>query len=163
MPRLQPIVVALLLTVLTAPPSGGESSGTEAEIVAFFEAYAAHAVALDWEGLLALYADDARFHWMESGHLAYDGKTSVVEHIHTLAPMIEQLTFEVLEPRVLVLSKEYAHASLRFRETVTLVPGESLDLEGAITALLVRTTDGWRLLSGHTSISPPPPPSDAEA
>lgn len=163
MRHLQPIFVALLLTLVAAPRTEATDTPVEAEIVAFFDTYAERAAALDWDGLLALYADDARFHWMESGHLAYDGKASVVEHIHTLAPMIEQISFEVLEPRILVLSEEHAHASLRFRETVTLVSGESLDLEGAITALLVRTAGGWRLLSGHTSISPPEAASEAEA
>lgn len=156
MSLLQPVALAyLLLAVAPFSATPPEGSTAEAEILTFFETYAARANALEWDELLALYADDPRFRWLESGELAYDGKESVVEHVRTLAPLIERLDFEVLEPRVLVLSAEHAHASLRFRESLTLVSGETLELEGAITALLIHTDQGWRLLSGHTSISPP--------
>lgn len=157
------VVVLLVASLVAMAPARPATPDPEGEVRALLEEYAASASALDWDRLLGLYADDARFHWMESGQLAYDGRDSVVEQIRTLAPIIERFDFEILEPRVLVLSPEHAHASMRFREKMTLVSGEALELEGAITTLLLRTEAGWRLLAGHTSISPAPEPPTPEA
>ena len=100
------------------------------------------------------YADDSRFQWVERGAVV---ATSYAQMRHGLEQIKGYGGMHVAydELRVVMADRDVALLSTHF--TTTLGAGaKAVTFSGLITATLIRTAAGWRILSGHSSAPPGP-------
>lgn len=148
------LLVAIL--ILVAVPARAEEPAAADAVLAALEAFAAHLNAGEWEAALEFYVEDERFYWVERGQIAYPSRDALAQAFLGLGEAIEDSNIELSDSRVVLLSEDYAYASARARQQMTFAGGQSIDFTGVMSILLVHTPEGWRFLSGHTSMEPPP-------
>lgn len=152
---LRRLLLATLAVALVAIGNARADDGEEA-VVAALETFAAHLNAGEWDAALAMYAEDERFYWIERGRVAYPSREVLAQAFLGLGEAIEDSSIELSDHRVTMLPGGYAYASAGASQQMTFAGGQAIAFSGVMSILLVDTPNGWRFLSGHTSMEPPP-------
>lgn len=109
-----------------------------------------------WDSLVTLYANDARFRWVENGVVRYRSPSLIKEALSTLSSgMRIETTYDDTE--IIPIEPGIASVVTLFRTRFVTSAGPQFEFGGAITMTLIHQADGWRILGGHTS-SPIPRP-----
>jgi hypothetical protein len=109
------------------------------------------------EGLTAefRYLDNsAEFFWVPPGYsspLSYD---SVAKILNQNAPLFRSINNSFDTVTIVPLTKELATYSGRLKSIVTDTAGAVTSFSLIETGILINRNDGWKLLSGQTSILP---------
>jgi hypothetical protein len=108
------------------------------------------------EGLLAEfnYLDSsAQFFWVPPGYLNYAGYDSIAAAIQRNAPLFKWVDNHYDSLLIMPLTKEYAQFVMRTFSTTVNATGDTARFSFIESGVLVKRKDGWRFLSGHTSLS----------
>lgn len=103
----------------------------------------------DAAALRELYAEAARFIWIEDGAVRYRSAADVLEGLAAFPPDTPMVT-ELTELSVVGLGESGAHAWCRFTTTVGEGPG-AFSFGGVMSLVLERRGGAWRIVGGHTS------------
>lgn len=142
-------VLPLTLLVLVALPSQAQDTDLAQGAEAFLKHYMDAAASADVDAIRGALASDGRFAWVEDGAVRYRSADDVLQGLASLPPDAEIVT-ELKDLEVVALGKTGAHAWGTF--TTTLGSGEqAFSFGGAISFVLERQKDGWKLVGGHTS------------
>ncbi len=154
-----------LLAVLSCPAQGPapdpeagrltDPAAVETGVRRAFDEYVARANAGDWDAVLAFYSDDPDFHWVEDGAVAYPSKADLAAAVEGIYDAVKEMGLEVDDVRVLPLRDDLAWLTASWKQSFTLVSGESLSYAGATTILCEREGDRWVFLTGHNSTAKP--------
>ena len=144
-----------LCTVVVCASVVRADEGEEA-VIAALETFATHLNDGEWDDALAMYAEDERFYWIERGRVAYPSRQVLAQAFLGLGEVIEDSSIELSDHRVTMLPGGYAYASAHAQQRMAFGDGQAIEFAGVMSILLVETPDGWRFLSGHTSMEPPP-------
>jgi ketosteroid isomerase-like protein len=154
------LVILFASTACASPdPEAGTGSATQpspemtAEVAAFLDAYLSAIDARDADFIRGAYVDDGRFVWIEDGEVRYRGAEEILASLNAF-PAGGAIRTELSGLEVVALGGNGAHAWATFTTTVGSGPG-SFSFGGAISFVLERAGDSWRLAGGHTS-SPGP-------
>jgi len=134
----------------SAPPSAGGNVDTS-EVRSAVEAYAAKFNAHDAAGAAALYADDAAFHWVESGRLSYATREAAVKGLGDFLVGFPESRLEFHNIRVDAVGDGTAVATVDFRQTVAANGQTALAFEGIMTMTMVKRDGNWKVIVGHSS------------
>jgi Domain of unknown function (DUF4440) len=119
--------------------------------------FQAHMAAKRWDSMAAMYANDARFRWVEDGAVRYRSVAEVRQALAAVPPgMRVETTYE--ETEIDPLAPGVASVLTRFQTRFVDSAGGGFGFDGTITMTLVHQADGWRFLSGHTSTPKPRSP-----
>jgi len=132
------------------PPPGSTPVDT-GEVRAAVETYAAKFNAHDAAGAAALYADDAAFHWIESGHLSYATRDAATKGLADFLTGFPESRLEFHNIRVDGVGDGTAVATVDFRQTVAANGQTALAYEGVMTLTMVKRDGNWRIIVGHSS------------
>lgn len=109
-----------------------------------------------WDSLVTLYANDARFRWAENGVVRYRSPSLIREALSSLSSEMRiETTYHDTE--IIPIEPGAASVVTLFRTRFVGSAGPSFEFGGAITMTLIHQPAGWRILNGHTS-SPTPQP-----
>jgi hypothetical protein len=92
------------------------------------------------------------FFWVPPGHsssISYDSVTTILKQNAPKYKSIDN-SFDTLG--IIPLSKELATYTGRINSTMTDTAGKTMTLELLETGILIKRREGWKLLSGQTSI-----------
>jgi hypothetical protein len=107
------------------------------------------------EGLLAelKYLDSsAQFFWVPPGYLNYAGYDSVSAAIKTGASLLKSVNNRYDSLLIVPLTKDYAQFVMRTVSTTVGIGGDTLRTAFIESGVMVRRKDGWKFLSGQTSM-----------
>ena len=139
----------LILLVLVALPAHAQGTDLSQEVETFLQQYMDAAASGDADAIRDTLVDDGRFAWVEDGAVRYRSAEEVLKGLASLPPNAE-ITTELKDLEVVAAGTSGAHAWGTF--TTTLGSGEqAFSFGGAISFVLERTEDGWKLVGGHTS------------
>jgi hypothetical protein len=103
-----------------------------------------------WDSLSRLYAGDERFRWVENGVVRYRSAAEVRQALMRLTSTMRiETTYQDTE--ILPIAPGLASVVTRFQTRFGDPAAGGFTFGGAITMTLINTTDGWRMLGGHTS------------
>lgn len=150
----------LLLSALagcTAPGGAltpAHAAAIQDSVQGVLEVYRARTDSSDWEGLLAFYADNPEFRWVENGAVYARSKADVRRALTALPPSMRvRTTYSGTE--ILPLAPGLATVITSFRTEMADSTGAGFSFGGAITMTMQHQGPTWRILLGHTS-SPVP-------
>lgn len=103
-----------------------------------------------WDSLLALYADEPGFHWVEDGTIHYATRDEIEAAI-AAAPSGTRLVTTHRDLRVTPLAPGVASAFTLFETQLSDSSGTGFSYSGAITMVLAHRERGWQIISGHAS------------
>ncbi len=103
------------------------------------------------QDILAFYADDPNFHWVENGSVAYPSHETVATAIANLQGAVRDQHFEMGVPRIVPLAPGVATVSVTVHQYVADTTGAETDVDGMLTLTVVHRASGWRFVSGHLS------------
>ncbi len=129
----------------------------QAEVEALLADFRARMNAGDWESTLDLYADDARFYWMEAGRRTYESKDEIAEALTQFYSSVESVEYTSANPRITILSPRNAVVTSEYTWHVVFGPDQAFGFSGVMTVVLERGDDGWQFLIGHVSTLPDEP------
>ena len=147
------ILAALVASAALAcdrPPSArpGAAADVEAEVRETIERYIRGVETGDTSAVRAAFVDDGRLAWLEGGDVRYRSVDAMLAALAgfppdaTLRTHLEDLT-------IVPVGSDAAHAWARFETTVS--GPEGFSFAGALSLVLVRTAEGWRIVGGHSS------------
>jgi hypothetical protein len=111
-----------------------------------------------WDSLLALYADEPGFHWVEDGAIQYPTRADIEAAIGA-APSGTRLVTTHRDLRVTPLAPGVASVFTLFETQFVDSSGPGFSFSGAITMVLAHREGGWQIISGHASTPGAPAPS----
>ncbi len=135
----------------SATVTTGDAGG---EVRTTFAAYARALNAADWPRVISFYADDPRFEWIEDGEVRYPSKDAIAPSFEAMAETGSTIVFKTEPPHVAVLAPGVAALRVSFETTIVDKEGKPFTFGGLLTIDLIKTTDGWKFLRGHTSSVP---------
>lgn len=145
------IVLSLVLFVLAALPAYATDTSTHLaqDVETFLNQYLEAAASGDAKAVRSALVDDGRFAWVEDGAVRYRGAEDVLEGLASLPPDAE-IDTELKDLEVIAMGASGAHAWGTF--ITTIESGEqAFSFGGAISFVLERQGDDWKLVGGHTS------------
>lgn len=107
------------------------------------------------EGLLAefKYLDSSnQFFWVPPGYLNYSGYDSIAAAIHKNAASLKLVDNRYDSLLIIPLTKEYAQFVVRTISTTVDATGDTSKIAFIESGVMVKRKDGWKFLSGQTSI-----------
>ena len=148
-------LVILLITV-SCTPSETFTESEKAEVIkAGTETLDNYYNDIRKEGLKAefKYLDNSKdFFWVPPGYnspLSYDSVASILNANALLYKSIDN-SFDTLS--IIALSKQFATYTGRLRSVMTDTAGKTATYAMIETGILIKRKDGWKLLSGQTSM-----------
>ncbi|NOT07566.1 MAG: SnoaL-like domain-containing protein [Gemmatimonadales bacterium] len=103
--------------------------------------------------MLAFYADDPGFRWVEDGAVKARSVEDIRRGLAGLQGMRVETTLEDTEVSPAVPG--VASVATRFQTRVADSSGTKFSFGGAMTLVMVHRDGGWRILTGHSSSSSP--------
>jgi len=152
MSRAIPTVLVMAFAVLGAEPAACQSPEDEgvADSVLVLTGQLGRAwERLDAEEYLGWFAQDLSFYI--AGQRVERADFDRVVRGTTRA--LRSSTFEILDPRVRVLSPGNAAVSFGLRELMIDTVGDTTDFRGAMTLLWSLSEEGWKVVVAHESIA----------
>ena len=143
------IVAAPLGTQLGAQRAPGADPGGEAR--ATFTKYKEVLNAADWPSVLRFYADDPRFEWIEDGEVRYASKDAIAPAFEAMVGTGSKIRYVTEPPRIAVLAPNVVNLRTKFETTIIDKDGKPFAFGGMITIDMIKTTNGWKFLRGHSS------------
>src|SRR5439155_15807893 len=107
------------------------------------------------EGLLAefKYLDSSgQFFWVPPGYLNYAGYDSIAAAIRRNAAFIKWIDNGYDSLLIIPLTSEHAKFAMRTRSTIVNSAGDSSRIHFIESGVMVKRKDGWKFLSGQTSL-----------
>jgi ketosteroid isomerase-like protein len=101
--------------------------------------------------IMAFYADDPDFHWVENGAIAYDSYEAVATAFEGLQSQVEELHLELGDPRIAPLTPGLASVTVPAHQLFQSSSGDRFEVDMMITLTAVRRDRGWQFLTGHAS------------
>lgn len=154
------VLVALLLSACaptepttepTSPSPPSPPQVSESEVMALLERYAeAFAKEGGEDAIRSLYVTDDRFSWYEDGSERYPTVDAILAQVSQMPPGMT-FTTEYSETRVVPLTDGLAQVRTAFQTQLNSQDGGGFSFGGAITMLVEKSPEGWKILSGHTS------------
>lgn len=151
--RLPLLLAALLWGAASTPLSGQpvESGVSESAVLGLTERLADAWVALDADRFLGWFAEDFDFYFEGAR-----GEPAVfAAGVRATMDVLTSTTFDISDPRITPLGPDAAAISFMLHEELHLGTGESEELNAAVSLVWLRTSDGWRIVSMHESLSLP--------
>lgn len=105
----------------------------------------------DLARIMAFYADDPDFHWVENGALTYDSYEAVAAAFQGLQSQVAELHLELGEPRIVPLAAGLASITVPAHQLFQSTSGERFEVDMMITLTAARRAGGWQFLTGHAS------------
>ena len=148
------ILISLIATSCSQSPAltNAQSAQIENEIQEMLHAYNAE---IKTSGLMAefRYLDDSpQFYWIPPGFtspLSYDSVTAIIRQN---AGKYQRVDNSFDELRIIPLTAEIATYSGRLRSIITDTANHVTNCTMIESGVLIKRTDGWKLLSGQTSL-----------
>ena len=116
----------------------------------FLAEYSALVESGAYDRLIGLYADVEDFVWIEDGRVAYRSRAEIEEAFAGLRSMNAEVRTTYVDPDIVALAPGLASVASGLDQEFVMESG-SFGFQGAVSATLVHTPDGWRFLRGHTS------------
>lgn len=155
-PRATASILALILALCagcahqTYPLSEPQAASVREGVRATLDAFRRYAAEGKWDLLGGLYVDDANFRWVESGAVRYRSVAEVRKALSSLSTGSRiETTYKDVE--IIPLSPDVAMVTLLFETRLVSITGGGFSFGGAMTMVLVRRDDAWRIAGGHTS------------
>src|ERR1700730_6254082 len=132
-----------------------EMPGAKAAVIrkgvqATLDAYREHAAAGRWDELMRLYADEPRFRWVSSGIVEARSVEQIRKYFAALPPSARvETTYQDAE--ITPLAPGVATVTTLFQTRLVDSQSGGFSFGGALTMILVKRADGWKILGGHSS------------
>ena len=108
----------------------------------------------DPTAVAGFYSQSPAFRFYESGELRYESAAGVRAALEGLGPGM-RVTTEYSDTDIEALAPGVALVRSLFESTLEGEGGFAFTYGGAMTTVWVHEADGWRILSGHTSVPVP--------
>lgn len=135
-----------------AAEADNSAEAVEAAVTDQVRRYLAAVEERDTAAVRATLGPSERFIWIEDGEPRYPSVDALLEGLSSFPP---GASVQTLMPDLHVhpVGEDVAHVWGPFATTVGVEPG-AFTFRGAISFLLERRADGWRIVAGHTSSAP---------
>jgi len=143
------IATTLLLACAPITPAPTVQTSLKPEVATFLEGYLAAIGARDAAKIREAYVADDRFVWIEDGKVRYRRVEEVLSSLASF-PADSPIRTELADLTVVPVGPSAAHAWASFKTTVG-EGSKAFTFGGAISFVLERDGDRWRVVSGHTS------------
>lgn len=131
--------------------SAGTDAGLDPSLVAAGETWLSHYEAGDWEGLRALYTDDAVL--MTQGQEKIEGADNIVAFLQRLANMGASVTFQ-FKPEEALVENELGFVTALYRMDIAF-PGRDPAVVTGRSLLIYKRVDGqWKLWRDIDNLAP---------
>jgi hypothetical protein len=97
----------------------------------------------------------AEFFWIPPGYAEPIPFDSVASALRESAPFLQSINNSFDSLRIIPVSREVATYIARISSTITDTTGESSSFKLFETGVLIKRSNGWKLLCGQTTISNP--------
>ena len=158
MKNLSKLFLSLLLLVITSSCSNHKSFkpvNIQEEVSNTFNNYVEHVNSKGLKGVESYFADDSTFYWVEDGLIQYPSWDSLASSIEQFYPSVSSVSMNISDTKIHVIDHNHAMLFTSFKEDLRMESGFAFTLDGALTILLRKEEDGWKFLSGHSSIKKP--------
>lgn len=153
--RLRCVFSAAILLFLAAcaslVPTASPSDRVRTEVAALVENWARAGTEGRWHDVLAAYADDPGFAWVEQGALRYPDRNAIAAALDQVAQSgmrVETRTHDVVvTPIGASVAAVRANVSVRFSVSGSAPAG----FDGVLTATAIKRDGRWVFLQGHIS------------
>ena len=158
MNHLRTLINLLILLFLASCNGEKQKVNTEViekEVVDFFNTYVEH---VNTNGLLGAdqyFSDSDQFYWVEDGVIQYPNHDALKEGIKSFAPTVRSVELNVLDKKVNVINASNAMLFLEYSQHLELNNDYKFSLNGAMTILVNKSNNQWKLSIGHSSIKKP--------
>ena len=144
-----------LLVVSCAANEPVDKTQIKKEVSDAFDAYANHVNTNGLKGVEKYFSTDPDFFWVEDGQMQYPNHDSLLANINQFYPQVDSVHFKAFETKIDVIDRGLATLYAEYRQDVALKSGYAFTLDGAMTILLRKESDGWKFFNGHSSIKKP--------
>lgn len=108
------------------------------------------------DSVAGFYLGDSTFRWIEDGEVRYRSRAEIATAIREAAPFMSDAELLYDGTVITPLAPGIASVVTGFAQKFTTPDGQRTGFAGAITAVMVHTTEGWVFQSGHTSSTATP-------
>ena len=146
------LICFFILSCNQSNHSSGKNDDVRNEIKATFDNYYND---IRKQGLLAelKYLDSsAKFFWVPPGYLNYAGYDSIAAAIKENAATLRSIDNRYDSLLIVPLTDNYAQFAVRTISTAVTATGDSSRTAFIESGVMVKRKDGWKFLSGQTSI-----------
>lgn len=140
----------LAAAVFACAPPATHVAAFKAEVTDFLTEYNAAFAESDTARIRALYVPGERLVWLEDGAVKYQSVADIFESLAALPPGL-RVTTHLSDVDIRALGADAAAVNAEFSTEFAGTDGEGFAFGGALSMVLERNGDGWRVLSGHTS------------
>lgn len=148
---LTPLLLLVFLAGCTQPAPAVDREGARAAAVELVEEWARTGTEGRWDDLVALYADEPGFTWVEQGAMPYADHAAI-------AAGVAQARDSGMTVRTTVSNVEaipLANDAAALRANVSVVFGDPANggfgFDGMLTGVAVKHGERWQFLQGHLS------------
>jgi len=149
-------MVTFVLVVLLSSLTGPAFADATADVKAHEEAFARSCNAGDVQGVVGLYADDARLVWPGRGEEG-KGKADVEKMVTNLCKGTKDLKLVLESVEAIPLDDAHVATLAHWADSFTRADGKHVSFKVRSTEVLVKSGGAWRYLVDHASVGLPPP------
>ncbi len=132
-----------------------DQSVLESKVTEMFNTYVTHVNTKGLPGVEAFFSKSKDFYWVEDGLLQYPDANSLEAAIAAFAPTVKTVNLEITEFKARILGPTKATVYADFKQDISLESGFSFSIDGIMTIILAKEAEGWKFLSGHSSVEKP--------
>ena len=152
---LQLMAVFFLLCSCTPSNPSFDEKVIRQEVAQVFEQYLETVNSGRTLDIPAYFSDDDNFYWVEDGFKVYTDKQSMIASLRSFTEGVSEVSMQTDELTITPISNEVANLFTSYNQRLQFANGFELILEGAITITLVKESDTWKFLNGHSSTKKP--------
>lgn len=119
-------------------------------VTATLEDFRRHAADRQWDSMIAIYATDPGFRWLENGEVRYRSAAEIRQALAGV-PATTRIVTSYRDTEILALAPGIASVNTLFQTQFLDSATTSFRFGGAITMTLLHRPEGWRIVAGHTS------------
>jgi ketosteroid isomerase-like protein len=148
------VILAACRPASPAPLDAAHAAAIDDSVRQSLDTFLRLSAASRYDSLGALYSDDARFRFLESGAVQYRSAADVRAALKAVPPGMTIRTVQ-RDVEVVPLAPGLAHATALFETTFADSTGPRFSFGGALSLLWRHEAAGWRILAGHSSAPVP--------
>jgi ketosteroid isomerase-like protein len=130
--------------------SQDQAAAVRQGVQATLDSYRALAAAGQWDALMRLHADDARFRWVANGTVEARSVEDIRKSFQALSPGARVET-SYQNTEITPLSPDIAYVATLFQTRLVDPNGKGFSFGGILTMTVIKRPDGWKILNGHSS------------
>ena len=105
----------------------------------------------DYDKIPDYFSNSSSFYWVEDGIKVYQNKESMVSSLQSFGAAVSSISMTTKDLEITRVTDQAATLFCTHKTRFSFKSGQEMQLDGAMTILVIKEDGGWKFQNGHLS------------